>query len=54
MRTVIAIMCVLLFVASTRADDQGYVRMDQDLAAIKHDFNEAVDQVRLVFIVGPT
>ena len=31
-----------------------YVLMDDDLAALKSDFNAAVDQVRLVFIVGPT
>lgn len=31
-----------------------YVLMDEDLAELKSDFNDAVDQVRLVFIVGPT
>ncbi len=31
-----------------------YVLMDDDLAALKSDFNAAADQVRLVFIVGPT
>ncbi len=31
-----------------------YVLMQEDLTALKRDFNEAVDQVRLLFIVGPT
>lgn len=31
-----------------------YTVMQDDLAELKADFNEAVDQVRLVFIVGPT
>ncbi len=37
---------------SDPADD--YVVMSDDLAALKTDFNEAIDQVRLLFIVGPT
>ncbi len=37
---------------SDPADD--YVVMGDDLAALKTDFNAAVDQVRLLFIVGPT
>ncbi len=36
------------------AGEQPYVRMDADLSELKADFNGAVDQVRLVFIVGPT
>ncbi len=41
---------------STFAEDQSlpYVLMNEDLSQLKSDFNEAVDQVRLVFIVGPT
>lgn len=31
-----------------------YVLMQDDLTQLKTDFNAAVDQVRLVFIVGPT
>ena len=31
-----------------------YVLMNEDLSELKSDFNDAVDQVRLVFIVGPT
>lgn len=31
-----------------------YTLMKNDLIALKADFNAAVDQVRLVFIVGPT
>lgn len=36
----------------TTTDD--YVVMGEDLAALKTDFNAAIDQVRLLFIVGPT
>jgi hypothetical protein len=31
-----------------------YVLMHDDLSELKADFNEAVDQLRLVFVVGPT
>ena len=54
MRIVVALLFVLLTPVTAWADDPGYIHMDQDLAAIKHYFNEAVDQVRLIFIVGPT
>ncbi len=37
---------------SDPADD--YVVMGDDLVALKTDFNAAIDQVRLLFIVGPT
>ena len=30
------------------------IDMAEDLAELKADFNTAIDQVRLVFIVGPT
>ena len=30
------------------------IELSEDLAELKADFNAAVDQVRLVFIVGPT
>ena len=36
----------------TATDD--YLVMGDDLAALKTDFNAAIDQVRLLFIVGPT
>jgi uncharacterized protein YceK len=39
-------------VTDTATDD--YVVMGDDLAALKTDFNAAIDQVRLLFIVGPT
>ena len=39
-------------VADTTSDE--YVVMGDDLAALRRDFNAAIDQVRLVFIVGPT
>lgn len=39
-------------VIATAVDD--YVVMGDDLAALKTDFNTAIDQVRLLFIVGPT
>ena len=52
-------MCAFVCAAVAGADpdareDESYVVMDSDLAEIKADFNSAVDQVRLVFIVGPT
>ena len=45
-------ICVLCY--SAFAEDQPYVLMHEDLAELKADFNNAADQVRLVFIVGPT
>ena len=36
------------------SDPADYVVMGDDLTALKTDFNEAIDQVRLLFIVGPT
>ncbi len=51
-------LCLLAcaFSNSALAEEQAmpYVLMDEDLAELKSDFNDAVDQVRLVFIVGPT
>ena len=51
-------LSALIFVLSMSsvADDNEltYILMQDDLAPLKHDFNEAVDQLRLVFIVGPT
>ena len=40
--------------AVTDAARDDYVVMGDDLAALKTDFNAAIDQVRLLFIVGPT
>lgn len=51
------ILMLFLYLTSTSAfaeEDLGYVLMGEDLSAIKHDFNAAVDQVRLLLIVGPT
>ncbi len=31
-----------------------YILMQSDLEPLRTDFNTAIDQVRLVFIVGPT
>ena len=47
---------VMLAAAFAAADEPAlpYVVMGEDLAELKRDFNEAADQVRLVFIVGPT
>ena len=47
---------LLLFSFLARASETPvpYVLMQDDLAPLKTDFNAAVDQVRLVFIVGPT
>ena len=46
----------LCFSSSVNGDESAlpYILMDDDLAELKSDFNAAVDQVRLVFIVGPT
>ena len=44
----------LLFASLVATAEEPYVLMQDDLAALKSDFNDAVDQVRLVFIVGPT
>ena len=40
--------------AAAEAVSTEYVVMGEDLAELKSDFNAAVDQVRLLFIVGPT
>ncbi len=59
------VICALLLIGcgdTTSPATQGtvsdpgddYVVMGDDLAALKTDFNAAVDQVRLLFIVGPT
>jgi hypothetical protein len=40
--------------AVSAAATDNYVVMGDDLAELKADFNAAVDQVRLLFIVGPT
>ena len=46
--------CALANSALAEEQAMPYVLMDEDLAELKSDFNDAVDQVRLVFIVGPT
>ncbi len=46
--------CALTNSALAEEQAMPYVLMDEDLAELKSDFNDAVDQVRLVFIVGPT
>ena len=48
------VAAMLVFVSLSAMADRPYVLMQNDLAALKTDFNDAVDQVRLVFIVGPT
>ncbi|MEJ2132151.1 MAG: hypothetical protein P8Y95_11155 [Gammaproteobacteria bacterium] len=51
----LAAMLAFATCAATSAEtDPGFVDMQKDLAALKAEFNEAVDRVRLVFIVGPT
>ena len=51
-------LSALIFMLSipSFADDNElpYILMQDDLAPLKRDFNEAVDQLRLVFVVGPT
>jgi hypothetical protein len=51
----IGILLATISVASFAEDKpSSYILMQEDIAVLKHDFNEAVDQIRLVFIVGPT
>ena len=50
-----ALCCVALVSACGGYNSaNSYVVMADDLAKLKADFNESVDQVRLVFIVGPS
>ena len=53
MRSKRLIAVALCFVSLTATAEKPYVSMEADLAALKTDFNDAVDQMRLVFIVGP-
>jgi hypothetical protein len=53
----VVLLCAWLSVVSAdswAAEPRPYILMQEDLAELKLDFNQAVDQVRLVFIVGPT
>ena len=53
--TYIFLLSVVSITPYVMADDPDSLIVMQDgLNEIKADFNEAVDQVRLVFIVGPT
>lgn len=50
-----ALCCVALVSACGGYNSaNSYVVMADDLAQLKADFNDSADQVRLVFIVGPT
>ncbi len=49
-----AMLLFFSLLASSDEPPRPYVLMENDLAQLKTDFNEAVDQVRLIFIVGPT
>ncbi len=53
-RWCVALLVVLWAASSAGEPSRPYVLMENDLAELKAGFNEAVDQVRLVFIVGPT
>jgi hypothetical protein len=53
-RWCVALLVVLWAASSAGESSRPYVLMENDLADLKAGFNEAVDQVRLVFIVGPT
>jgi hypothetical protein len=60
-KTVIALPLLLVSLTCGAAensvmpdDTKPYVIMQEDLAQLRADFNKAVDQIRLVFIVGPT
>ena len=59
----LALVASLLLTSCTEAPDETpviptspheIIDMAENLAELKADFNTAVDQVRLVFIVGPT
>ncbi len=59
----LALVTSLLLTSCTEAPDETLVistspheiiDMAENLAELKADFNAAVDQVRLIFIVGPT
>ena len=50
-----ALCCVALVSACGGYNSaNSYVVMADDLAQLKADFNDSADQVRLVFIVGPS
>lgn len=53
-RTLTMLFLLSLSFASFAGQARPYVLMQEDLAELKRDFNDAADQVRLVFIVGPT
>ena len=48
------LLLLFSFLAHASETPVPYVLMQGDLVPLKADFNTAVDQVRLVFIVGPT
>lgn len=54
MRTMVGIVfCVFCWLVS--ADEpRDYIEMDADLTELKADFNAKADQLRLLYIVGPT
>jgi hypothetical protein len=53
-RWLAAIFAFATFATASAETNPGFVYMKEDLAALKADFNEAANCVRLVFIVGPT
>lgn len=48
----LTLLCLVTSIAV--AEDADYMRMDADLARLKADFNASADQLRLMYIVGPT
>ena len=54
MKYFVLVLALSLAGCSQADANTDYVHMDSDLKALKADFNAASDQVRLVFIVGPT
>lgn len=53
-RSLATLLLLTIPLTGFASDSVPYAHMDADLAELKRDFNDAADQVRLVFIVGPT
>ncbi len=54
MKLLIALLLCVSGVRALAADAPPYVKMGKDLSALKADFNSRADQLRLLYIVGPT
>lgn len=54
MRTFVLSMIWLFCVGATAQTQEVHIKMDSDLAELKENFNATADQLRLIYIVGPT